>query len=198
MTTGYTPAFVPSMTPISPDDYEDVGVLDTARALVTRNKVVSLELESLDPDQRRMLEGEVYGLRVTGLSIELIAKAKNLDPETVIAIVSEKAEQSRQRTADAMHTATVLELDRLDALLASVWPEATQSGSTRSIMTALAIMERRAKLMGLDAPEMKAQLTLTAAADGADYTKLTPDELRTMYELQAKALPKLPGKRGAK
>lgn len=45
----------------------------------------------------------------------------------------------------------VLEAERLDALLAAVWEKA-KNGDPKAVDNALRIMERRAKLLGLDAP----------------------------------------------
>jgi len=44
-----------------------------------------------------------------------------------------------------------LELDRLDALLLGLWPEASR-GRWLAVDRVLAIMDRRAKYLGLDAP----------------------------------------------
>ena len=44
-----------------------------------------------------------------------------------------------------------LELERLDALTLAAWPRA-RAGDDRAIRVVLRIMQRRAKLLGLDAP----------------------------------------------
>ncbi|WBP89526.1 hypothetical protein [Kitasatospora cathayae] len=44
-----------------------------------------------------------------------------------------------------------LELDRLDAMQEALWPKVLD-GETRAMDTALRLMDRRAKLLGLDAP----------------------------------------------
>ena len=51
-----------------------------------------------------------------------------------------------------------LELERLDAMLDGVYGKAT-SGDDKAIHVALRIMERRAKLLGLDAPTKGIMLT---------------------------------------
>ena len=56
--------------------------------------------------------------------------------------------QTLQEPADELRK---LELERLDKLLLGVWPQAVR-GNQGSVDRALRIMERRAKLLGLDAP----------------------------------------------
>lgn len=53
-----------------------------------------------------------------------------------------------------------LELDRLDAMQNALWP-AVLKGDTKAIEVSLRLMDRRAKLLGLDAPQ-RHELTLEA------------------------------------
>jgi len=64
--------------------------------------------------------------------------------------------------------AQVIEFEkiRLDALLVSIWQQAT-SGDVRALDRVLKIMERRSALMGLDAP--KRTETSVSAQDGAGH-----------------------------
>lgn len=60
--------------------------------------------------------------------------------------------QLEQESADELRR---IELDRLDALLGSLWGKATtptEKGQAVAVDRVLAIMERRSKLLGLDAP----------------------------------------------
>ena len=50
-----------------------------------------------------------------------------------------------------MEELVYLELERLDHLTSAVWLDA-MSGSDKAVSSVLRIMERRSKLMGLDAP----------------------------------------------
>lgn len=59
-----------------------------------------------------------------------------------------------------------LELERLDQLLLALWPQAMK-GHVRSAETVIRLMERRAKLHGLDAPE-KISATVTHASADVD------------------------------
>lgn len=78
-----------------------------------------------------------------------------------------------------------LEMERLDALTNAVWPLA-MTGDTRSIETCLKLMERRAKMIGLDSPSkishgaeegMSMIGELMVAIRGASYELENPDVL---------------------
>jgi hypothetical protein len=57
-----------------------------------------------------------------------------------------------EREAEAVDTHRALELTRLDALQRAVWEQA-ESGDVRALEAVLKIMDRRAKLLGLDQVE---------------------------------------------
>lgn len=60
-------------------------------------------------------------------------------------------EQARDEQAAEVSVYRQEENERLDALLEAVWPEA-QAGELRAVETVLKLMDRRAKLNGLDMP----------------------------------------------
>ena len=79
-----------------------------------------------------------------------------------------------------------LELSRLDGLLAKVYPMAAQ-GDLQAVDRVLKICERRARLLGLDAP------TRTALQGGGDAPPLsTVIETRVTFYVPASALPAAP------
>lgn len=72
------------------------------------------------------------------------------------ALEANVAEQNRN--ADVLRQE---ELQRLDRLQAGVW-QAAAGGDPRSVDTALRIIDRRCKLLGLDAPQRHEVVTLDA------------------------------------
>ena len=78
---------------------------------------------------------------------------------------------------DAAEVALAFELARLDSLQLAIWPQAT-SGDCRAIDRVLRIMERRAKLLGLDSPVKVAP---------TDPTGTNPYEAMGVEELRALA-----------
>jgi hypothetical protein len=76
-------------------------------------------------------------------------------------IVTQELARLNKRRAEEATEVTRMELERIDALFAAVWPAAS-AGDGPAVDRALAMMGRRAKLLGLDAPQ-KRELT---GADG--------------------------------
>lgn len=104
---------------------------------------VRRQLNAVDK-QVRALE-----LRKAGKTLEQIANELGYASKSGAAkALSVALQKTIQEPADELRT---LESQRLDALLHSLWPNAL-SGDTRAIDTCLRVMDRRAKLLGLDAP----------------------------------------------
>ena len=89
---------------------------------------------------------------MSGASYEAIADALGttkytayLDVQKSIAGLDKIAKEHAERLRD-------IELARCDALIKAAWP-AAQDGDDKSINAIVRIMDRRAKLLGLDAPE---------------------------------------------
>lgn len=90
----------------------------------------------------------VYAMRLTGKSLSYIAQAEGVSKTTVFndieAVIKAKTEVPAQQVRE-------MELDRLDLLLDKLMPRVEQ-GDVQAIQTALKVMDRRAKFLGLDAP----------------------------------------------
>jgi hypothetical protein len=82
--------------------------------------------------------------RAIGAALGVSQCMAHKDVHHVIDILAREARE----TAEAIRE---IELERLDAMLAALWP-AVEAGDTSSISTALRVAERRARLLGLDAP----------------------------------------------
>lgn len=99
--------------------------------------------------QRRL---EVLKLRLQGLYIPAIARALKVDKSTVSRdLQAEYAENRAQRTALA-EDAREVELLRLDRWQAQLEASGLTVGDPRAVHAAVRISERRARLLGLDAP----------------------------------------------
>lgn len=90
-------------------------------------------------------------LRKQGMTHREIGKAVNRSVSTVhkaideaiAAIPFENAEQVRH-----------IELERVDKMLEGIWDSAT-TGDPKAVVAVVKLMERRAKYLGLDAPEKR-------------------------------------------
>lgn len=86
----------------------------------------------------------------------------------------------RKLTANDAQAIYDLEVERLDALLHGLWA-AAEGGDLQAVDRALRVAERRAKLMGLDAPvrsttEQSGELTFVVRWDDGPIVPLAPSE----------------------
>jgi len=89
-------------------------------------------------------------LRVEGLSFRQIAlELKYKGPSGAFSAVESALERTIREPAEQVR---LLELERLNRLQIMPWKQATVIGDPKAIANVLKIMERRAKLLGLDAP----------------------------------------------
>ena len=94
-------------------------------------------------------EIRVLELRRVGLTWVRIAEEVGYADHTgAYAAYKRAIKRTQQQPADELREQ---EIDRLDRLQVAVWPSAMK-GDTRAIMTIIRLMERRAKLLGLDKP----------------------------------------------
>lgn len=94
-------------------------------------------------------------LRLAGASYRDIAQALEVSPATALQDCKEALADIPVQQADEMRT---VELSRLDRLQRAVWPRAVK-GDLQAVDRAIKIIDRRAKLFGLDAPQ---QVQITA------------------------------------
>lgn len=113
--------------------------------------------------QRRALE-----LRTAGMTLERIAQSLGYQgPSGARQAIASALKRTIAEPADALR---VLEAIRLDRLQAAVWTKAL-GGDLPAVDRVLKIMERRARLLGLDAPQtvnVSHEMTDAAARVAAD------------------------------
>lgn len=120
--------------------------------------------------QRRALE-----LRLAGVSYATIAEQLGYrDGSGAHRAVASALKRTLQEPANAVRK---LELERLDKLLFALWPSRNNPGIVDRI---LRIMERRAKLLGLDAPAKVSQTDPTGEreVEPVQVTVYLPDNQR--------------------
>jgi hypothetical protein len=88
-------------------------------------------------------------LRKGGLTFRQIGERMGFSEQRAHRLVTEELQRLNADRAEAAAEVTRLECERLDALLAAVWPEA-QGGNLSAIDRVLAILARRAKMLGID------------------------------------------------
>ena len=111
-------------------------------------------------------EMKVLDLRRAGLTWVRIAEEVGYADHTgAYAAYKRAIKRTMQQPADELRTQ---ELDRLDRLQLAVWPSAMK-GDTRAVLTIVRLMERRAKLTGLDMPiKIEQDVTTWTGGDSID------------------------------
>lgn len=110
-------------------------------------------------------------LRRSGLSFREIAQEMGIGVKTASEYVQAELLELRDKTQLDASLIRDVELERCDYMLSRIW-NAVKRGEVDAVLTALKIQERRAKLLGLDAPT-KSQIDATVAA-------ITPDQVSKM------------------
>jgi hypothetical protein len=90
------------------------------------------------------------GLRVKGTSFRQIEQQLNI---THASRIFKRAMERRDNLDMLRQEAQRLEAERMDALQEGIWDRATR-GDSRAVEVALKILERRARLFGLDFTDM--------------------------------------------
>ena len=136
----------------------------------------------LDAQKADMIErrARVLELRRSGASLREIGAALGIAHETVRMDYDRAIADLVASQADDTSAVRAIELDRLDRMHLSLWPTVTAGRGDvhpetrmKAVMTLLRIAERRAKLLGLDAP-VKSQVDLTAQV--MTFTDLMADD----------------------
>jgi hypothetical protein len=91
-------------------------------------------------------------LRKAGATYAAIGKTLGCTEQRAHALITGELQRLNAERCEAAAEVARLELERLDALLLAVWPQA-KGGDGPAIDRVLSIMARRAKLLGLDMPD---------------------------------------------
>lgn len=154
----------------------------------------------------------IFQMRKTGMSTQEISRRFNISNKAVNYAIQRQLARLNSEALLAYPEVLRMELERLDALQQSVWPltqhrkvtapdgsEIVVEPDLRAIQQALAIMDRRAKLLGMEAVNIHvmtdvnesapARAQLADAADGpAAVDEFDPEvEARRLIELMSQA-----------
>jgi hypothetical protein len=90
-------------------------------------------------------------LRKAGLPFRSIGHHLGVDVHTAWADVNAELIELREQTKSTAQDVRDLELERCDAMTRGLWP-AVEHGDSKGVAAAVRVAERRARLLGLDAP----------------------------------------------
>jgi transposase-like protein len=138
-------------------------------------------------------------LRRAGQDFREIARRVGCSKSAAHRYVKAALEGAIEQIATEATELKAEEISRLDGMLAGLWGDA-RKGDVAAVDRVLRIMERRSKLLGLDAPVKLAHTgkdggPILTRNDGLDLGALTDDELRA-YEAIARAAEERRGDRG--
>lgn len=120
--------------------------------------------------------GKAIEYRKSGAAYRTIANALGVSPSAAHSYVKEGLDIYRETAREQAAILVELEQQRLDAIQAANWANAMQ-GSKTAADTVLRVMERRAKLLGLDAPT---KIAPTDPSGDNPYLAASDDELRAL------------------
>jgi hypothetical protein len=144
----------------------------------------------LNKQQRQHRDQQIIQLRLAGASMRQIADRVGCALGVVHKALTQWSADALEETRGDVDALRRQEAARLDTLQVAVWKNAVQ-GNVGAIDRALRIMERRAKLLGLDAPVTDAEAARMGAAAGAaagaavadrKVAELSAEEARARYE----------------
>lgn len=118
----------------------------------------------------RDLARRAYQMRMEGNSLFEIAESLKISEHKAAASIREVARSVAELVdTGAKQEILEMELARLDAMQAPLWPQAS-SGDTRAVETVLKIMSHRAKITGLDGASIdRRNQTVVIAGDSDAY-----------------------------
>lgn len=90
-------------------------------------------------------------MRKAGYSYHDIAQRMQVTISTAYGYIQEALLELREKTEMDAQSVRDLELERCDRMLQGLWPKA-KKGDPASVAAAIRVLERRSKMLGLDAP----------------------------------------------
>lgn len=164
--------------------------------MATRNATKGQQKRKRPPhpgEAERIADRRVHAfeLRMAGHSYRDIGRMLSVNASTVCRDIHEEMAARLTLTTEAAEDYRALDLERLDVAIQGLMPMA-RAGEPKSVMALMRTLERRAKLLGLDAPTKLAGHDGGALVPAHDLTKLTPQELAALEAALAKATPETP------
>ena len=127
--------------------------------VASARKVLSLQRQKAAVELRRM-----------GKSYAEIGRQVGISTSRAHALVTRAMIEARASIREDVVELRALEISRLDGMLGGLWPDA-RSGNVGAVDRVLKIMERRARLLGLDAPAKVARTSAAGDEAGDDATR---------------------------
>ncbi len=136
-------------------------------------------MSAMNPTNGALKEGlthlHVARLRRDGYSVSEIAAQLNVPPVRVRVVLSEALKHVSQVSVQMIDEYRAIELERLDVATKALMPK-VEAGALDAIHTLVKVQQRRASLLGLDAP--KEVITRNFVQDVSDIENIPTSELK--------------------
>ena len=106
-------------------------------------------------EEKQDFQEAAWKLRIEGKSMRAIAEILHLSPGYVCQLLQKALEEKKEELAGTAEKHIANQAARLDKMLEALWPN-VEAGDPKAIASALAIEDRRSKLLGLDVQTRKA------------------------------------------
>jgi transcriptional regulator with XRE-family HTH domain len=110
---------------------------------------------------------KAWELRLRGMSQSQIAEVLGVTQPYVCILLKKALEDKKEELVGTAEKHVANQAGRLDAMLEALW-EKVQAGDPKAIAAALAIEDRRSKLLGLDVAQRKA-LDITTGGESVSF-----------------------------
>lgn len=136
----------------------------------------------------RERQAKVASLLVAGFSQHQIADRLGVHDAQISRDVAYLNERFVREAEQDIRIAKGLDLDRINVLLAAIWPKAMDrngKAQVSAVRVAKELIELRAKIVGTEAPQkIETAIDATMKANGElfDMSRLTPDQAKLLYE----------------
>jgi len=108
--------------------------------------------EKGNTERKAELKKKAYQLRIAGLSYRKIGEQLGINFQTAFNYVKETLDNLRRDCTELAETYRDMELVRLDEMQTAIYTKILK-GDLNAIDRLLRVMERRSRLLGLDAPK---------------------------------------------
>ena len=122
---------------------------------------------------------QAFELRKAGMSLREIAIQLGVSHETVRKDINEMTDQFIEEARVQHRSMVAMELMRLDDMTFGIWP-AARMGDVKAIEAMLKIMERRAKMLGVDAQILTKNIQVQVTPE--QLAEMSDDELQQLIQ----------------
>ena len=118
-------------------------------------------------EEKQDLQEEAWKLRIQGRSQRAIGDALGVSQGYVSTLQAKALEEKKEELIGTAEKHIANQSSRLDTMMEALW-EKVQAGDPKAIAAALAIEDRRSKLLGLDVAQRKA-LDITTGGEAVSF-----------------------------